>query len=793
MNPLHAIALAPLLLATPQEPSNPAANGNLAASGSVIAISTFDDAKDIKSRDVEVRLAAVKRLATITTDEDDDTGKLLAKALKDDDWEIVTIAATALGNIGREKSLKDLAKLGWEGPTQGVRTAAALAAGKIDSEAALKELAKKLSGDRAVKTSGAYALVAMAAEKPKSPKALAKLLNAKDTLTRAAAARALVLCATSERKELTEELLESPYQAVVAATLDAIVADPQAGLTQPIEALLQTAGLSDVIERRAIAALVASLGAESDTKAGAKAAIQSLSAVANGPVSSRAPRLLVKCITAKALEPEDAADALVASLASSDVGTRAAAARALGFGDKESCLAPVQKLAESDASGRVRRAAVAASLVLEAVTDDEQRAWLVKRLGAEQDSAVREDIVVALGKEGLDDVQGALIAALGDKSWGVAACAAVSLGRTRAESCIDELAALSRREDSWRMRGAAAVGLCHTMHKKAIPPLIALLADPEPLVARTAYSFLKSIAKGPVLGPEIEIWQAWWQENEKRIRLETPKEANERREKYGYSESAEEIFAGLDVMVFQSRGDHIETVLDFIGIKHRKTTANKITEGALDAAGVFVSNCTGEMQVMDVERLQWFVKCGGYLFGSCWAIHETIERVAPGAIRKFPTSSEVMDQVTASPCDPENSYLKGVFPAGVVPIYNLVGAHLIEVMEPERVEVLVDSAECAERWGEGNLTAWFREGHGRILDSVNHFDAQGLAEATGLKTDEDRMAYAIDHMGISFAKIRETRKEKWWSGNMKAAEHIRDLSVFNLITNFVRARRIDGY
>ncbi|MDG1498606.1 MAG: HEAT repeat domain-containing protein [Planctomycetota bacterium] len=782
MNPLHAFALAPLWIAPTQGIVEPPASG--------IAVSNFDDARDIKSRDAEVRLAAVLRIAATNND---DTGKLLAKALKDDDWEIVTIAATALGEIGREKSLKNLAKLAWEGPTLGVRTAAALAAGKIDSEAALKELAKKLSGDRAVKTSAAYALVAMAADQPKSPKALAKLLVAKDTLTRAAAARALVLCATSEREELAAELLASPHQAVVAATLDAMVDDPQAGLTGPIEALLQNAALSDVIERRAIAALVANLGAESDTKAGSLRAIQGLSMVANGPVSSRAPRLLEECLDAKALDAGDAADALKASLASSDVSTRAAAARALGFGSKDACLPIARKLGESDSSGRVRRAAVTASLTLEPVEDDDQRAWLVGRLSADGSAAIREDIAVALGQEGLDDVQGPLIQALGDKAWGVAACAAVSLGRTRAESCIDELAALSRREDSWRMRGAAAVGLCHAMHKRAIPPLIELLADPEPLVARTAFGFLKSIAKGPAIGPDIELWRAWWAENEKRIHLETPKEANARREKYGYSESPDEIYAGLDVMVFESRGDHIETVLDFIGISHRKTTSNRVAEGALDASGVFVSNCTGEMQVGDVERLQWFVKCGGYLFGSCWAINETIERVAPGAIRKFFTSSEVMDKVTASACDPGNGYLKGVFPAGVVPIYSLVGAHLIEVMEPERVEVLVDSAECAERWGEGNLTAWFREGHGRILDSVNHFEAQGLSEATGLKTDEDRMAYAIDHMGISFAKIRETRDEKWWSGNMKAAEHIRDLSVFNLLTNFVRARRIDGY
>ena len=112
MNPLHALALAPLLLFTPQGQAWSPANGNLTAGPSV----GQDDAKDIKSRDVEVRLAAVKRLAAITTNDGDDTGKLLAKALKDDDWEIVTIAATSLGNLKREKSLKDLAKLAWEGP-----------------------------------------------------------------------------------------------------------------------------------------------------------------------------------------------------------------------------------------------------------------------------------------------------------------------------------------------------------------------------------------------------------------------------------------------------------------------------------------------------------------------------------------------------------------------------------------------------------------------------------------------------------------------------------------------------
>ncbi len=745
----------------------------------------LDDEADLKSKDANVRLAAVIRIAK---GQGEDAGKLLARALGDDDWEIVILAANGLGELGREKSLKDLANLAWDGPIAGVRMAAAQAAGRIDSEAALKVIAKKLSGDRGLKASDAFGAVASVTEDPSSPNALGKLLKAKETLTRAAAAKALVLASGKNRNPMLAELLDSEFVAVVAAALEASLIAPQPISVEVIGALLERPELTDVVERRAVAALAACVDKES-----ARAWIQKLCASPVARVATRGPRFAEVCAKADWFSTESLAADLKTALASSEVSVRTAAVWALRFGPAEQTVGALQQLAESDTSDRVRRAALAAALELADAKDDAQRAWLKSRLGMESSNAIREDIVVSLGVEGLTDVTATLVGAFDDPSWSVAVCAAVSLGRTRSADGVAKLIELTRREESWQLRGAGVVGLCHVMHKDGIPAIIERLADPEPLVARTARGFLKSITLGADLGPELEPWQSWWTEKAGRINLETPKEAQERRAKYGYSLSPSEIYAGLDVMVFESRGDHIQSVLDFVGLTYRKTSANRIAEDALNAAGVFVSNCTGEMQGADVERLRWFVKCGGYLFGSCWAIHETIERVSPGAIRKLPTSSEVMDQVTATPCAPGSPYLEGVFPNEVVPIYNLVGAHLIEVLDPERVEVLVDSAECAERWGEGNLTAWFADGHGRILDSVNHFDAQGLAEARGLKTPEDRMAYAVDHMGISFKKIRETRKEKYWSGNMKAAEEIRDLSVFNLITNFVRARRVDGY
>jgi hypothetical protein len=265
------------------------------------------------------------------------------------------------------------------------------------------------------------------------------------------------------------------------------------------------------------------------------------------------------------------------------------------------------------------------------------------------------------------------------------------------------------------------------------------------------------------------------------------------------------VFRDLDVVVLDSRGDHIQKVLQLVrtpgaenkdgsaahGIPYRSTRAAQHHKDGLPPAAVYVSNCTGEVEAGDIELITWFVHTGGYLFGSCWSLHETIEKVVPGIVRKFETAGEVVDTVRAEPCAPGSPYLKGVFDGDVEPEYNLEGAHLIEVLDRERCEVLVDSPECATRWGIGNLTAVFRVGHGLILDSVNHFDNQGLTNATWVKEVDQRQAYALDHMALSYKEWRATRDEKWWSSNTKAAEKIYDRTALDLVTNVVRSKRLE--
>jgi hypothetical protein len=137
-----------------------------------------------------------------------------------------------------------------------------------------------------------------------------------------------------------------------------------------------------------------------------------------------------------------------------------------------------------------------------------------------------------------------------------------------------------------------------------------------------------------------------------------------------------------------------------------------------------------------------------------------------------------------------------VFPGVVRPIYELYGAFLIEVLDPERLEVLIDSADCATRWGNcGNLAAWFTSGHGVVLGSSNHFDRQTMSKlqqawGVNVKTEAERRAFAVDHFGFSWEKVRELDQRGVFARQSESEKEVTDLSAFRFLTNFVRRKRI---
>ncbi len=760
----------------------------------------------LKSKDVAERLAAIGELSENGAP---DAEALLLDALRDDDWEVVVRAATALGARGGAAGADALAGLALDGPARRIRVAAARAAGRLDAERSAERFADRAGGKSAEVACEALVALVQSLESPSAAtldtvrKGVEKGLKSDESAVRKAAARGLAYLPPAVASQRIAKLVYEKDVGVAAAAIDGARAHPRAELVEPLLAALREDRLLDLLERRIASALRAAVALAPDADAAAAAAQPLADALARASAPAEAARV-ARAIGLLAAPREPAATdatepapslvpvrfalaALEPALRHGDPAVRAAGAAALGRFDAQEAVDRLAALATADAHPRARLHALRAVTALRPAPDAATVELCVARLG-DDDAAVRECAAVALGARGADAAVPALERALDDKDWSVAVCAAVSLGKTRSPDALAGLRALVARSKDWRLRGAAVVGLGRVQQKEAVPDLIAALSDKEPAVARSAFEFLRRLTSDEV-APQEKAWRAWWAANGADYVFLDREEEARKAAKYGYAPDTSGVYEGLDVVVLQSRGDTIEKLLERLAIGYRLTRQAAVPEAGLHPFAIFVANCTGEVRPDDIERLQWFVRVGGYVFCSCWALHHTAELVYPGPMRKLEVLGEVLDNVEAESCPTESGYLEDVFEGGTRPIYVLYGSHLIEVLDPERVEVLIDSPDCATRWGGGNLAAWFDAGHGVVLDSSNHFDLQGLEKAEGLKSADDRRAFAVDHMGIGWEDLRKLDAERVWKSGSKAAKAARDLSAFRFITNFVREKR----
>jgi HEAT repeat protein len=811
----------------------------LAGAGLRARAEAVDAAKDLKSKDVAKRLAAVEALRKQGGAQ---AQALLLNALGDDDFEVLERAATALGERGGPESLKGLGKLAVEGPVRRVRHAAARSLAKLDPELAAKDLGKDLRGEFGARAAEALAILVQAVE-GRTGEQLVKAADAatksKEAGIRAAAAGALAALPTKDREERWQKLLEDEDLRVQAAALAeaARAADPER--IALLVAKLQEPRLTDVIERRVAAAVVATFAKRTDaerktavaTGVGARFAQEKNASVAArygrllgllaarnsppppeppapsadgkppAPPPAPAPAADAAPPPEPALAPAVALKAMEYGLQRSEDEAQAAGIAALGrIGTPEALDLIVTRLGGAPSS---RAHVIGLRALVEGRGLDEPTRAIVEAGLAVPDVAVREEAARLLGRSGPDGAAftapvPALVKALADENWGVAAIAAVSLGKTRSVEAVEPLRKLldAKAVKDWRRRGAAVVGLGQIPRREAVPALISALGDKEPYVRLTAFEYLRRLTK-LTIKPLVPNWTEWWEQVGPKFEFEDRSKLAREMKKGGYAQTPEEVYAKVGtaeqvVVVLESRGDHIEKLLGDLGIVHEMTRQASLDSANLHPFAVFVSNCTGEVHEEDVKRLQWFVRVGGYLFGSCWALQHTIELVYPGLVRKLPTKAQVVQNVVAERCPGDNPYIEGVFPSFTQPTYVLSGAHLIEVLQPERVEVMADSPECAQTWGEGNLACWFQAGHGVILDSTNHFDLQGFESVVGLKSARDRMAYAMDHMGIDYDEMRKLTDAKVWDSQSEAVKTVKDKSSFRLISNFVRfKRRVD--
>jgi HEAT repeat protein len=754
----------------------------------VVALVAEEVPEALQSKDVQQRLAAVKTLAETGGP---DADGLLQKALRDRDWEVVHRAAEALGERGTRGTVEVLADFAITGPTRSIRLAAAASARKLDAPSACAALARRLKGDEAVRAAEALAVVGEAAA-AKDLERLAKKKVKGAERERLAGIEALGALRDPSRIGFFADCLKDEDQSVRAAAVQALAATGDVAAIEPLREGLNAASITAVLERRYIAAIRALLAGEADAKKrdfAAQMVVRSFGIGGSAAAAARMTRLLGALGDAKA--PVGPVDEYAKLLSSSGAGhasaeVRRAAVHSLGRLGKPGSYDRLAAVAAGDAAAGVRFHALRAAV---AVKGDGAQALLLDRLARDADPSVREEAAAILGKRRLKEAVPALVDALRDKEWTVCVASAVSLGRIRDARGMPALVALLGDKD-WRRRGGAVVGLGWIRQKEAIPHLIDRTRDKEPVVARTALEFLRHVS-GERLDDNAKSWREWWQKWEASFTFRDRDAEARDAKKYGYAPQPRKVYEDLDIVVLLTRGggDNIQDLLTMYGIEHRTIRAGGIQQCGLHPHALFVVNCPGEIVPNDEDAIRFYVHAGGYLFASCWALTHTVMVCFPDVVQKYENRRQVVDTVLAEPVPVESPLTDGVFADGCEPFYELMGSHLIEVLDPERFEVLIDSPETATRWGEGNLAGWFTIGHGLILDSANHFDLQGMSQQR-LADEKDRMAFAMDHLGYDYAELRELRDKGVFLKQPTAVRGTRDQTIFRFITTFVRQKRL---
>ncbi len=778
-------------------------------------------ARELRHKDVIVRFGAVDAAVRAGGKEGE---ALLLLALRNDDWEVVERAAAALATRGSAQAADKLSALCIDGPVRRVREAAARSAAKIDPARTVAFLAKAARGADAVR-----AFEALAAVVETGPNAAAAIVvdeglspstrrapdrsgpRARDPV-RAAAASAIGAFPLAERAALLSRLALDPDPAVASSALDAAARAPDVTFVRELVAALMAPSLPECVERRiriAVHAAVAGRPQGYDPVRAAKPVLDAVAPAPSAEAAERAVRLMgilaaAPTTSSPGMPDERLVGATVLALknaaAHSDSGVRAAAAASLGRIAAEACAPTLAWLASNDGDAHVRIVAVHSLARCGGAKDRDALAVLALRV-IDADREVREEAAAALGVPGVPEAVPLLAKAVEralsdprDPDWRTATVALVSLGRTRDGAALPVLRRWLRDPADWRTRASAAAGLGRLRSAAAVPDLVDALDDKSASVRATALESLVPLA-GRNLGPASKAWRAWWHEQSTGFVVPPPVESLPRATDERYGSTPAEAFAGFDVILNRgASGDGAHESFDHEGVAYRVCRPGGIEAAGLHPAALVVCGA-GEVSAQDVDALAWFVRAGGLLATTGFDLQLSLAKVCPGRVRAAegaPDAKTKRPLVPLSACAPWDPSADGVFARGARTSRLATPRLFIEVLDPDRVEVPVDSPEAAASWGPSNLCCWTRAGHGLAADFATQVDAGGAAYFAGLGNSAERAAFAMDQMGVDHAELRLLKSRNVFDSAARCGAEILELSHFRLLANLVRASRRTG-
>jgi hypothetical protein len=217
---------------------------------------------------------------------------------------------------------------------------------------------------------------------------------------------------------------------------------------------------------------------------------------------------------------------------------------------------------------------------------------------------------------------------------------------------------------------------------------------------------------------------------------------------------------GRDIVVVRGSMDHIEEVLAAARIRHTVIEPEQVAAADLNANQVVMVNCPGHMPQAGLQRLEKFVRAGGLLYTTDWALLNVVQKAFPKTIAH--TGGSTGNHVTpVRVLHQHDDLMSNMLLTGAAePQWWLEGgSYPIQILDRQRVEVLAASDQMGKQYGAAPVVVRFRWDDGEVIHVVSHFyrqmDTRGPRVAAKDAIDEVKSLSAAQKDAIKSSKSGE--------------------------------------
>ena len=179
-----------------------------------------------------------------------------------------------------------------------------------------------------------------------------------------------------------------------------------------------------------------------------------------------------------------------------------------------------------------------------------------------------------------------------------------------------------------------------------------------------------------------------------------------------------------DVIVIGGIYDFIQNVLSMAETPHILLSPHDLEKAQLRPDQVVFINCPGKLTPLGLRKLNAFVSSGGFLFTTDWALKHVLEEAFPGYVR-YNEKSTRDEVVRVEILDTDDPFLKSLLGPKDDPQWWLEGSsYPIQILDKEKVKVLVTSKEIEQKYGEAPVFITFDYGDGKVYHMISHFYLQ---------------------------------------------------------------------